>query len=77
MRQTHELTATPPLSDEFSWSIKTRSAHTCTKILKRKLVAAMFRYRQLFLTGVATLFLSGLFLTSSYLFLFQLAEHGW
>lgn len=77
MRQTHELTAAPLLSDEFSWCIRTKSAHACSKILKRKLITAIFRYRHLFLTGIATLFLSVLFLTSSYLFLFQLAEHGW
>lgn len=77
MRQTHELSAAPLLSDEFTWCIKTRSTHTCSKNLKRKLIAAISRYRHLFLTGMATLFLSALFLTSSYLFLFQLAEHGW
>jgi hypothetical protein len=77
MRQIHGLSAVPVLPNAVSWCIKTRLVHTCSKILMRKLIASMSRYRQLFLTGIATLFLSGLFLSCSYLFLFQLAEHGW
>lgn len=77
MRHIHELSAVPVLPDAFSWRLKTRSVCACSKILKRKLVASMSRYRQLFLTGIVTLFLSGLFVSCSYLFLFQLAEHGW
>lgn len=77
MKQTCDMPAPTLFSGRFTWLIKEIGPHHYWAWLKEKIAERVPARKQLIKTGAATLLISCLFLAGSYLFLAQLAEHGW
>ncbi len=77
MKQTLEMTAQPFFAELLSRLVRRENDGTLAKKLKEKIRAELPDRREILITGGATLFISCLFLTGSYLFLTQLARYGW
>jgi hypothetical protein len=77
MKQTLEMTAQPIFTELLSRVVGRENPLALAKNLKKRICAGLPGRREMLLTGGATLFLGGLFLAGSYLFLTQLAAYGW
>lgn len=77
MKQAENLTAGTIISETVCWSSITRPVRIALGGLKEKIAEHLRNYRSLFFTLVTILLYGGLFMSGSYLFLVQLATHGW
>ena len=77
MKQAHNLTAGTIISGTFGWSSIIKPTRISFRGLKDKISERANHYRSLFFTLVTIALIGGLFLSGSYLFLIQLAKHGW
>lgn len=77
MKQAHHLTVGHIISGSLCWNTIVKPARISLQGVKHKIVERIDHYRSIF-TLLATIFFIGvLFLAGSYLFLMQLAQHGW
>ena len=77
MKQAHNLTAGTIVSGTFCWSSIIKPARISFRALKGKTIELANHCRSLFFMLITIALIGGLFLSGSYLFLIQLAEHGW
>ncbi len=77
MKQVHNLSAGTIISDTFCWASIIRPIRTSSKVLIKQLAECISNCRSHVFSLAATLLIGGLFLSGSYLFLLQLAKHGW
>lgn len=77
MKQAQNLTAGTTISETVCWSSITRPVRITLEGLKEKIAEHLLNCRSLFFTLVTILLYGGLFMSGSYLFLVQLATHGW
>ncbi len=77
MKQAHNLTAGTIISGTFGWSSIIKPARISFRSLKEKTIELVNHCRSLFFMLITIALIGGLFVSGSYLFLIQLAEHGW
>jgi len=77
MKQAQNLTAGTIISETVCWSSITRPVRVTLDGVKGKIVERLRNCRSVIFTLVTILLYGGLFMSGSYLFLVQLAKHGW
>lgn len=77
MKQAQDLTAGTIISETVCWSSITKPVRITLKDIKEKIAERLSNCRSLIFTLVTILLYGGLFMSGSYLFLVQLAKHGW
>ena len=77
MKQVHNLSAGTVISDILCPTSILRPIRISLKVVSRQIAAYLGNYRTHLFSLAAALLIGVFFLSGSYLFLVQLAEHGW
>ncbi len=77
MKQAHNLGAGTIISETLCWTSIIRPIRISLKVLRKQMADCISHYRSHVFSLAATLLIGALFLSGSYLFLLQLAKHGW
>ncbi len=77
MKQVHNLSAGTIISDAPCPTSIIRPIQISLRVLKKQVAEYLGNYRTHFFSLAAALLIGALFLSGSYLFLLQLAKHGW
>ena len=77
MKQVHNLSAGTIISETLYPTSILRPIRISLKVLKKQITEYLDTYRAQLFSLAAALLVGALFLSGSYLFLVQLAKHGW